>query len=157
MVKHIIILIAAATLTVVTGCSKKVLPSTLSYRSSYDTECLSKDATGAVALRVWGVGTDSSMARDNAARKAVEEVIFAYLSSNTVALQPILAGPTTRSRHREYFNKFFKGTYKKYIKTEKPEKEQYNQNDRQVTVPVVVVVDREGLIDKFQKDKITDM
>ncbi len=154
MKKILLVLLFAVVMTVVSGCSRKTVPTTLAYRS-YDTECIHKDAGGNLTLRVWGEGHNSKDARNEAARKAVEEVIFSNLSGNKASNMPIISSPTARQKNREYFNNFFsKKTYKKYVKAEKPEKKEYlNGNDR-VVVPVIVTIDREGLIDRLKKDKI---
>ena len=146
MVKKFIMTCAAVALMVcATGCSKKVQPTTRAYRS-YETECIAKDPSGAVTLRVWGEGSDAKHARENAAKKAVEEVVFTNLTGNRANVMAVIPGPTVRARHREYFNKFFKdgGKYKKYVKAEKPEKEAELNGNQRVVVPVITTVDREG-------------
>ena len=138
------------------GCSKKVVqPSTLAY-AKHDTECLLKDPSGIVTLLVWGEGLDEKSARANAGKKAVEEVIFNNITGNKYNTLAILPAPTARAANREYFNKFFKdnGDYRKYIKSEKPDKSDYAKGNQQVVVPVTVTVEREKLIDKLKKDKI---
>lgn len=154
MKKILFAIIVAVVITVVSGCSRKAVPTTLAYRS-YDTECIHKGAGGDLTLRVWGEGRNSKDARNEAARKAVEEVIFSNLSGNKASNIPIVSSPTARQKNREYFNKFFsKGTYKKYVKAEKPEKSEYLSGNDRVVVPVVVTIDREGLVDRLKKDNI---
>ena len=158
MVKKFIMTCAAVALMVcATGCSKKVQPTTRAYRS-YETECIAKDPSGAVTLHVWGEGSDAKHARENAAKKAVEEVVFTNLTGNRANVMAVIPGPTVRARHREYFNKFFKdgGKYKKYVKAEKPEKEAELNGNQRVVVPVITTVDREGLISLFKKDKVLE-
>lgn len=158
MVKKYFTLFLVAIVTfVVTGCSKKVLPTTMAYRS-FKTECISKDPSGALTLRVWGEGADGKEARINAAKKAVEEVTFTNLSGNHANALAVIPSPTARAKHREYFNKFFsnKGKYKKYVKAEKPEKEEELNGNHRVVVPMIITVDREGLITLFKKDKVTE-
>lgn len=140
------------------ACSKNVVPSTLAYRSSYETEIISKDPSGAVTLRVWGEGHDLGAARTNAAKKAVEEVTFSNITSNKATSLAIIPGPTVRANNADYFNKFFKdgGKYKKFVKAEKPEKEEVLNGNKQVVVPMIITVDREGLVKQYKKDKITN-
>lgn len=158
MVKKYLALCVIAILTIaMTGCTKKVIPTTMAYRS-YDTECISKDPSGAITLRVWGEGADGKEARLNASKKAVEEVTFTNLTGNHANALAVIPSPTARARHREYFNKFFKdgGKYKKYVKAEKPEKAEELNGNKRVVVPVIVTVDREGLITLFKKDKVNE-
>lgn len=158
MVKKFILACAAVVVMAgLTGCSKKTVPTTQAYRS-YETECISKDASGSITLRVWGEGSDAKDARQNAAKKAVEEVTFTNLKGNRANVLAIIPGPTVRARHREYFNKFFKdgGKYKKYVEAEKPEKEAVLNGNQRVVVPVIVTVDREGLITLFKKDNVLE-
>lgn len=156
MVKKLIWLMSLVMILSLTGCGKKAQPTTIAYRSNHDTELLAKDPTGSVTIRVWGTGLDNKAARENAARKAVEEVTFSSLANNHESVLPILPAPTTRAKHREYFNKFFKSKYKKYIKSEKPEKEEYMKGNQQVAVPMIVVVDREAIIKQLKKDNVID-
>ena len=146
----------AVLLCALAGCSKKVMPTTMAYRT-YDTECLSKDASGAITLRVYGTGHDAKSARTDAARKAVEEVTFTNLTGNRANALALLPQPTARTAHGEYFNKFFKdgGDYKKYVKVDKVDDEDLLRGNGRVTAPFIVVVDREGLLKKYKKDKIT--
>lgn len=155
--KTIIGLCCVILLAAIAACSKKVVPTTMAYRS-YATECISKDASGDITLRVWGEGVNAKEAKMNAAKKAVEEVTFKNLSGNKANALAIIPGPTVREKHREYFNKFFKdgGKYKKYVKAEKPEKDEELNGNHMVVVPVIVTVDREGLVTLFKKDKVTE-
>lgn len=156
MVKKGLLLMALVIATMaMSSCSKKVVPTTMAYRS-YETECISKDPSGAITLRVWGEGATGKDAKTNASKKAVEEVIFTNLTGNHANALAILPSPTSRARNREYFNKFFKdgGKYKKYVNAEKPEKEDELNGNNRVVVPVIVTVNREGLIDLFKKDNI---
>lgn len=157
MVKNSVILYALALLTLaLAACSKKVTPSTMAYRS-YPTECISRDASGELTLRVWGEGADSKQARDNAVAKAVEEVVFSNLTGNKANALAIIPGADVRYKNREYFNKFFKDRqYRKFVKKENPEKDSELTGNNRVVVPVIVTVDREGLIDRFKKDKILE-
>ncbi len=152
------LIIALACMLLAGACGKKELPSTIAYRS-YDTECLGSDPSGRMRLRVWGEGKDQKAAEENARKKAVEDVVFGHITrGNGCNSMPVLDNPSARRIHREYFNKFFKdgGKYKKYIKAEKPEKDaRFIGNDR-VVQPMEITVDREGLIDRFIKDKILD-
>lgn len=155
--KHYIVAVIVALLLSMTGCSKKQLPTTIAYRS-YPTECISKDPSGSLTLRVWGEGADAKAVRTNASKKAVEEVIFTNISGNQANALAVIPSPTARARHREYFNKFFKdgGNYKKYVKSEKPEKDVQYSGNKRIVAPVIVIVDREGLIDRFKKDKVIE-
>lgn len=158
MVKKILyIFVVIFITTAISSCSKKAIPTTMAYRS-YNTECISKDPSGAITLRVWGEGENGKKARENAAKKAVEEVIFTNLTGNKANALAVIPGPTVRAKYREYFNKFFKdgGKYKKYVKAEKPEKDEELNGNNRVVVPVIVTVDREGLIDLFKKDKVLE-
>lgn len=161
MVKfRIISLLLAAAMAgmVVSSCSKKVHePTTLAY-ADHATECINKDPSGTLTLKVWGQGLDEKSARTNAAKKAVEEVVFTNITGNKFNALAILPAPTARAAHREYFNKFFKdnGGYRKFVRSEKPDKKEYVYGNQQVMVPMIIVVDREKLIDKLKKDKILE-
>lgn len=158
MVKKIIASLCCLILLAgMTSCSKKVVPTTMAYRS-YATECISKDASGELVLRVWGEGVNGKEAKMNAAKKAVEEVTFSNITGNKANALAIIPGPTVREKHREYFNKFFKdgGKYKKFVKSEKPEKDEEMNGNHMVVVPVIVTVDREGLVTQFKKDKVLE-
>lgn len=150
---------AAALMAVAfSSCSgqKGTTDTTTAYRS-HPTECISRDPSGSVTLRVWGEGLDEKKARENAAKKAVEEVTFNNITGNKANCMALIPGPTVRARHREYFNKFFKnGKYKKFIKAEKPEKGQYLTRQELMVVPVIVTVDRESLYDRYKKDGVLE-
>lgn len=152
-----VIAILTSIILSLTSCSKKVVPTTIAYRSN-KTEIITSDPSGSVTLRVWGEGLNSKAARINAAKKAIEEVTFSGVTGPHNAVMAVIPSPTARARYREYFNKFFKdnGKYKKYVKAEKPEKDEYLNGNGMVVVPVVVTIDREGLIKQFTKDKVTE-
>lgn len=160
MVKRLIpIVVAAMAATAFSSCSsgkKATTDTTMAYRQ-HPTECIARDPSGTVTLRVWGEGLDEKKARENAASKAVEEVTFSNITGNGASVMALIPGPTVRAKHRDYFNKFFKdGKYKKYIKTEKPDKGQYLTRQELMVVPVIVVVDREKLLDQFKKDAVLE-
>lgn len=157
MVKKSVILCSLALLTVaLVGCSKKATPTTMAYRT-YPTECISRDASGTLTLRVWGEGADSKQARDNAVAKAVEEVIFTNLTGNKANALAIIPGTDVRYKNREYFNKFFKDRqYRNFVKKENPEKDSELTGNNRIVVPVIVTIDREGLVDRFRKDKVLE-
>lgn len=155
--KYCVLYIVAVLAIVMSGCTKVIVPTTMAYRS-YETECISKDPSGSITLRVWGEGSNGKEARANASKKAVEEVTFTNITGNKANALAVIPSPTARAKHRDYFNKFFKdgGKYKKYVKAEKPEKDEALNGNNRVVVPVIVTVDREGLITLFKKDKVNE-
>lgn len=141
-----------------TACgSKKPIASTVAY-TNHATECIGADPAGYLRLRVWGEGKDKKAALEQAKKKAVEEVSFNNLTAGTEKGHswPIIDNPTIRRTQSAYFAKFFKdgGEYKKYIKAEKPGKEEYFTGNDKWVVPVEITVDKEGLREKYIKDGI---
>lgn len=150
-----ILLMALPALLMLGGCKTKQMPSLMAYQS-HETECLGQDPSGRQRLRVWGEGKDASAAIENAKKKAVEDVVFRNITAGTGRCNsmPVLDSPVVRQNNREFFNKFFSGKYKKFIKGEKAEKiVRYTGND-QVVQEMEITVDREALIDYFIKEKI---
>ncbi len=144
-------------LSLASCASKKPLASTVAY-VSHPTECIGSDPSGLVRLRVWGEGKDRNAAIENAKKKAVEDVLFSNITAGSSKGNswPVIDNPSIRRTNSEYFAKFFKngGSYKKFIKTEKPDKnDNYTGNDK-VVVPVEITVDKEGLRHRLIKDKI---
>lgn len=141
----------------VTSCGgKKEVASTVAYKS-YETECLGSDASGSQRLRVWGEGKDQKSAQENARKRAVEDVVFNHITAGRDCDSwPVIDDPTARRVNHEYFAKFFKdgGKYKKFIKAESPDKDARFIGNDKVVQPMLITVDREGLIKQFTKDKI---
>lgn len=149
------IIILTLLITLLWSCKTKEIPSTVAYTPN-ETECLGMDPSGAVRLRVFGVGKDNKTAAENAKKTAVETVLFTHVSGAGVNLWPVIDNPSVRRSKRLYFDKFFKdgGEYKKYIKAEKKSDDKtWRGNDRSVQA-MEIIVDREKLINKLTKDKI---
>ncbi|MCH5229968.1 MAG: hypothetical protein J1F12_08270 [Muribaculaceae bacterium] len=158
MMKKYLFIALCLSILFCTGCSKKTAVTT-AYKT-YDTECLGTDPSGAQILRVWGSGKDYNQAVENAGKKAVEEVTFNHITNGAGDCNawPVIDSPVARRNNSEYFAKFFKhkGNYRKYITTEKPDKDKAMIGNDRVVVPVIVTVNRESLRQKFVKDKIID-
>lgn len=154
--KKLVLLFAGLSLLLMGSCSKKVT-STTAYRT-YDTECLGTDPSGAQVLKVWGSGKDYKEALENASKKAVEDVTFNHVTNGPGDCNswPVIDSPVARRNNSAYFSEFFKhnGKYRKYIKAEKPDKDKAVYGNDRVVLPVVVTVDRQGLVEKFTDDKI---
>lgn len=156
--KRIIFLMVIVIGFIMTSCSsQKPTASTVAY-TDHATECIGVDPAGYLRLRVWGEGKDKKSAQEQAKKKAVEEVSFKNITAGTEKGHswPIIDNPGIRRTQSAYFVKFFKdgGEYKKYIKAEKPGKEEFFMGNDKVVVPMEITVDKESLREKFIKDGI---
>lgn len=153
----VLVAVAVIVISLASCASKKPLSSTVAY-TPHPTECIGSDPSGLVRLRVWGEGKDRDDACENAKKKAVEEVLFSNITAGPAKGNswPLIDNPSIRRTHSDYFAKFFKkgGAYKKYIKAEKPEKDNNFTGNDKVVVPVEITVDKENLRQRLIKDKI---
>jgi L-amino acid N-acyltransferase YncA len=159
--KKINILLTAAALAVLTSCgSKKPAVQTASYFNQ-TTECLGKQADGTQLLKVYAKGTDRSDAVREAKKKAIEEVLFKGITAGDTecSAYPVVDAPNARTRHEQYFNKFFDdgGGYKKYVdEVEKRSEADHLQGATMQVYGVVLKVDRNELQKRMRKDGIID-
>ena len=149
-----------ASVLMLTSCgSKKPAVQTASYREQ-PTECLGRGLDGTQTLKVWAKGMNRMEAVREAKKKAVSEVLFQGIAAGgECSAYPVVDAPNARTKHEQYFNKFFEdnGGYKKFVdEVEKRSEADHLQGATMQVYGVVLRVDRNELQKRMRKDKIIE-
>ncbi len=132
-------------------------------QSDYQADIMDIGKQGTVIAKVWGIGKNIDLAKDNARKNAVHALLFkgftSSLNVNSSDLRPILDNDIKNS-NQEYFSKFFsdKGGYSKYVQCVNPNCT-LEANDRikigkQYKVAITVTLYRDLLIKELESSGI---
>lgn len=156
---RLIYVFAIAAALLAGACAGKRPATTAAYIADRTVECLGQDAGGAQRVRVWGRGRDFGAAKADAAKTAVEAVMFGYITAgagNCNAWPVIDNEGAARRANPQYFDKFFRngGKYKKFVKSERVSRSEAHYGGDGVAVMMEITVDRAKLVRQLSKDHI---
>lgn len=138
------------------GSSKK----TESTYYTMETTCIGTEMDGSITVRAWGDGNSKKDAIEQAAKQAVNDVLFKNTITGTTgsAARPIVTEVNAREKYENYFNTFFKdgGDYRRYVtlQDEKSNSKQKLENRYVYRYCVTFRVLRSDLKTKLQQDGI---
>lgn len=141
-----------------TAC-KSQKPVTAAYHS-YETECMGKSMDGTQTLRVWASGRNRTDAIEQAKKKAVYDMTFVGINAGGGECDsyPIVDEANARKKYEDYFDRFFAdgGAYTKYVSTNNQKTTAINkfQGDGNVTLGIIVTVNRSALRQRYTHDNI---
>lgn len=127
---------------------------------TYQTECLGVGLDGSQTLRAWGTGTNVKMAKEQAKKNALRDVLFKGITSgkNDCGLRPLLLEVNAEEKYENYFNRFFadEGDYIRFVTEDNLMKKsvvkQYSA--QQTKCGIVVRVSRSELKKRLEADHI---
>lgn len=156
--RYLLICVAVAVTTLLTGCKSKEV--TTAAFHSYTTECMGKSMDGSQTLRVWASGRNKTDAIEQAKKKAVYDVVFTGIQagSGECNAYPVMDEANARKKYEDYFDLFFAdgGAYSKYVSVTNHKKSamQRHYGDGSQTFGIIVTVNRSALRKRFESDNI---
>lgn len=122
--------------------------------ASYETRAIADQDNGAYIIRVQGKGVSKNIAKENALKQAVRDIIFTDVHSaygNHKPLMRLITDPSTEQKNQNFFNTFFSkdGGYLNFVHSTKSDEEHYSDGAKN-TVIMNVVVERAALKDYLQ-------
>jgi hypothetical protein len=129
----------------------------------YSTECLGVEHDGTQTLKVWGKGRNRFDAIEQAKKNALYDVLFKGISAGSSACTtpPLVPELNARETYSDYFNGFFKddGPFKEFIslrdeRLDKKISRERKATNNQVTLSMVIQVNKPALKEKLKKDGI---
>lgn len=133
------------------SCNKKT---TYPY-STYETRIITSMMNETYVVRAEGKGATKTIAKRQAEKKAVHDLIFKNLYGEQAMLQALVQDPRIEQTRADYFNYFFsdKGLYTKFIIDIKERQEKYDTDVIDVCI-INVCVDRAALKQQLMEDGI---
>jgi len=155
--KKLSIIIAVIASMILVGCGTK---RSQAYYAA-PSQLLSTNYDGTFVIRVQVRSRNAAIARTDAKRKAVEEVIFDGIkaaNSGVSDLKPLTFDMNAREKHEDYFRVFFQddGPWQKYtsLQDKRLGSSRYERDGRQMIRTITVSVDRAALRDRLVADGI---
>lgn len=127
--------------------------------ATIETKAIATEMDGSYVLRVQGNGTTREMARGNAIRQAVHDVIFKNIYKtydDHKMIYALISEPTMEQTYEDFFNRFFSsnGEYLKYVDTTRKAKLKFESYTNR-TIIMNVVVNRAALKQMLQSANLT--
>lgn len=116
------LLILAFCCLAIAGCTKKVYqPATATFYKS-ETTYLYDVGDGSITVRASGMGANKAMARLQARKQAVRDVIFKGVNvlNNVLLSKPLITEVNAAQKYQYFFNSFFadEGAWEQFVSTQ---------------------------------------
>lgn len=155
--KKIAILMIAVGAMLLTACGVQNSQAYYDYKS----QLIGSEMDGTYTIRAYGRARNAVDAYVQARKQAVSDVLFEGVqaaSGNLTNLRPLLLDKNAKTRHEDYFNRFFAdgGEFEQYasMKERRLMSSKYARTHAQSVAQVTVCVDRAALKQKLINDGI---
>lgn len=124
--------------------------------ATYETRAVASENAGSYLLRVQGKGVTKKMARENALKQAVRDVIFTDVHvayGDHKPLMRLITDPSVETKNQRFFDAFFSndGGYLEFVRSTKSDEEHYSDGAKN-TVILNVIVERAALRDYLKNE-----
>lgn len=128
---------------------------------SHEAICMGTELDGSQLVRAFGSGANREDSKEQAAKAAVNAVIFKGLAKGTEGCRttPLVNAPNARRKNQKFFNAFFAdgGLYMDYVHTDDSARRTRKKNKGEGSekiFSIIFTVDVQGLQDVLKKHNI---